>query len=159
LKKVVSNATPIISLAIVDRLELLRDIFSKIHIPQAVYDEIVSAKYPGYKTLNSNLFETKKVQNSEELEFFLNDLDLGEAECIQLAKEINSDILIIDERSGYKIAQSEGLFVIGTLTVLLMAKKKGIILEVRPLLDKMMQSGRWYSSHVYKYFLESIGEL
>lgn len=159
MKKVVSNATPIISLAVIDRLALLKEIFGKIYIPSAVYDEIISAKYPGYKELSSDLFEIKKVNNREDLDFFLNDLDLGEAESILLAREIKADVLIIDERSGYKIAQSKGLFVIGTLTVLLMAKKRGIIIEVKPLLDQMIQKGRWYSSQVYEYFLESIGEL
>jgi predicted nucleic acid-binding protein len=65
----------------------------------------------------------------------------------------------MDERSGYKIAQKKGLPVIGTLTVLLMAKKRGMIKEVKPVLDQMIQKGRWYSKYVYDYFLKSIGEL
>jgi predicted nucleic acid-binding protein len=159
LKKVVSNATPIISLAVIDKLSLLEDIFGKIYIPSAVYDEMTSTRYPGYKELNSNLFETKEINDREELDTFLKDLDLGEAESILLAREIKADVLIIDERLGYKIAQSKGLFVIGTLTVLLMAQKRGLIKKVKPLLDQMIQKGRWYSSKVYEYFLKSIGEL
>lgn len=159
MKKVVSNATPIISLAVIDRMPFLSDIFGKIYIPSAVYDEMTSARYPGYKELNSDLFEIKEINDRGELDTFLKDLDLGEAESILLAREIKADVLIIDERFGYKIAQSKGLFVIGTLTVLLMAKKKGLIAEVKPLLDQMIQKGRWYSVKVYEYFLKSIGEL
>jgi predicted nucleic acid-binding protein len=159
LRKVVSNATPIISLAVIDRLAFMEDIFKKIYIAEAVYDEITSARYPGYKELDSTLFEVKRIHDRESLDPLLDDLDLGEAESILLAGEIKADVLIMDERSGYKIAQKKGLFVIGTLTVLLMAKKRGMIKEVKPMLDQMIQKGRWYSNHVYDYFLKSIGEL
>ena len=158
MKKVVSNATPIISLAVIDRLSFLEDIFTKIIIPSAVYDEMTSARYPGYKELSSDLFEIKEINDREELDTFLKVLDPGESESILLASEIKADVLIIDERLGYRMAQSKGLFVIGTLTVLLMAKKRGMIKEVKPLFDQMIQKGRWYSSKVYEYFLNSIGE-
>jgi predicted nucleic acid-binding protein len=158
LRKIVSNATPIISLAVIDRLAFLEDIFKKIYIAEAVYDEITSARYPGYKELDSRLFEVKRINDRESLDSLLNDLDLGEAESIQLASEIKADALIMDERSGYKIAQKKGLPVIGTLTVLLMAKKRGMIKEVKPVLNQMIQKGRWYSKYVYDYFLKSIGE-
>ena len=59
---------------------------------------------------------------------------------------------------GYQIAKQQGLHVIGTLTVLLMAKQQGLILSVRPLLDEMIQKGRWYSQSVYHSFLRQIGE-
>ena len=124
MRKVVSNATPIISLAIIDRLAFLEDIFKKIYIAEAVYDEIISARYPGYKELDSRLFEVNRINDRESIAPLLNDLDLGEAESILLASEIKADALIMDERSGYKIAQKKGLPVIGTLTVLLMAKKR-----------------------------------
>lgn len=159
MKRVVSNATPIISLAVIDRLALLEDIFKRIYIAEAVYDEMNSARYPGYKELDSPLFEVKRINDRKNLDFLLNDLDLGEAESILLASEIKADALIMDERSGYKIAQKRGLPVIGTLTVLLMAKKRGMIKEVKPTLDEMIRKGRWYSKYVYNYFLRSVGEL
>jgi len=142
LRKIVSNATPIISLAVIDRLAFLENIFNKIYIAEAVYDEMTSARYPGYKELDSGLFEVKRINDRESLDSLLNDLDLGEAESILLASEIKVDALIMDERSGYKIAQKKGLPVIGTLTVLLMAKKRGMIKEVKPVLDQMIQKGR-----------------
>lgn len=89
----------------------------------------------------------------------LNQLDLGEAETIILATEINADYVIIDDNIGYKIAKNSGLNVIRTLSVLLKAKDKGIIEEIRPLLDEMILKGRWYSKKVYESFLKKIGEL
>ena len=88
----------------------------------------------------------------------LNDLDLGEAEAILLSLEIEADVLIIDERLGYQIAKSQKINAIGTLSVLLMAKQQGLIENVKPLLDEMIQKGRWYSRKVYNNFLRQIGE-
>ena len=65
----------------------------------------------------------------------------------------------MDERLGSKIARSQNLFVIGTLSVLVMAKEKGLIQTIRPLLDEMIKKGRWYSKQVYSDFLKAIGEL
>lgn len=87
------------------------------------------------------------------------DLDRGESEAIVLAQELAADTLIIDERMGYVIAKAQGLHVIGTLTVLLMAKQAGLLPAVKPILDDMMRRGRWYSQFVYTNFLMRIGEL
>lgn len=157
--KVVSNTTPIISLSSIQQLELLRLLFRKIYIPKAVYNEIKAKKTFGYKEIDADYFEILEIKGKKYLGFLLNDLDVGEAEAIVLAKEIDADILIMDERMGYKIAKSQGIFPIRTLTVLLIAKQRGLIPSVRPLLDEMIQKGRWYSGRVYKSFLEKIGEL
>ena len=159
MKKVVSNATPIISLASVGKLSLLENLFGKVYVPRAVVNEIQTGKYPGHEELDGDFFEIVYVNNKINLSFLLNDLDLGEAESIVVAKEIEADLLLIDERLGYKIAQLHGLPVIGTLTVLLMGKKRGLIQAVKPVLDEMIENGRWYSRKVYDHFLKSIGEL
>jgi len=156
--KIVSNTTPIISLASIGQLSLLTDLFGKIYIPQAVYNEIKYKKSYGYQEIDNIDFEVVTIQGNDYLGFLLNELDKGEAEAIFLAKELNADMLIIDERMGYKIAQSQNLYSIGTLTVLQVAKEKQLIAKVKPLLDEMIQKGRWYSKAVYKQFLTQIGE-
>lgn len=156
---IVSNTTPFISLASIGQLSLLQKLFKKIFIPQAVYSEIKMKQSFGYDEIDVSWIQTKEIQGKTYLGLLLNDLDIGEAEAILLAKEMKADVLIIDERIGYKIAQSQGLMVIGTLTVLLMAKKANIIQTIKPLLDEMMNKGRWYSEMVYQKFLQDIGEL
>ena len=84
---------------------------------------------------------------------------INDDESILLAKEINADALIIDERTGYKIAKFQGINAIGTLSILLLSKERGLIEVVKPLLDDMIIKGRWYSSFVYENFLKQIGEL
>ena len=156
--KVVSNTTPIISLSSIKRIEILKELFNEIHIPRSVYNEIKTKNLFGYKEIDSDWFVVHDIKGEKYLGFLLNEMDIGEAETIVLAKEIDADILIIDERIGYNIAKSQDIFAIGTLSVLLIAKEKGIIQNVKPLLDKMLQKGRWYSEKTYKRFLEKIGE-
>ena len=157
--KVVSNSTPIISLATIGRIDLLSQLFGMIYIPQAVYHELKSKKAPGHQEVDAPCFQVKEIQGTQYVGFLLHDVDRGEAEALVLAKELQADALIIDERTGYLIAKGQGLHVIGTLTVLLMAKDQGLISTVKPLLDEMIRRGRWYSQFVYNDFLRKIGEL
>ena len=156
--KVASNTTPIISLSSIQRLELLKLLFKQVYIPKAVYHEIKTKKLFGYKEIDADWVKVLEIKGRKYLGFLLNDLDAGEAEAIVLAKEIEADILLIDERIGYDIAKSQNIFAIGTLTVLLMAKQKGLIQRVKPLLNEMIQKGRWYSEKTCKVFLKKIEE-
>ncbi len=157
--KIVSNSTPIISFATIGQINLLPQLFGTIHIPREVYRELKSKKAPGHHEVDASYFQVKDIQGIPYIGFLLHDLDRGEAEAIMLAKELQADTLIIDERTGYRLAKAQGLHVIGTLTVLLMAKNQGLIASVKPLLDAMIQRGRWYSQFVYDDFLKKIGEI
>jgi predicted nucleic acid-binding protein len=157
--KVVSNTTPIISLASIGKLDILKELFNEIIIAETVYNEIKAKKSYGYEEVELEYITVKAIQGKIYQDLLLNQLDLGEAETILLAKEINADFAIIDENLGYKIAKNAGLNVVRTLSILLKAKQKGIIKEIKPLLDDMISKGRWYSKTVYKDFLERVGEL
>ncbi len=155
----VVNTTPIISLAAIGQLELLEKIFGKIIIAQAVHDEIKAKQNYGFHEVDSDFIEVRQNQGQLYKDFLLTELDLGEAETIILAKEMNADFVIIDEALGYKIANNVGLTTIRTLSILLRAKEKGHITTIKPLLDEMIAKGRWYSNQVYQTFLTQAGEL
>lgn len=157
--KVVSNTTPIISLASIGKLDVLKELFNEIIIAETVYNEITAKKSYGYEEVELEYITVKAIQGQMYQDLLLNQLDLGEAETILLAKEINADFVIIDENLGYKIAKNAGLNVVRTLSILHKAKQKGIINELKPLLDEMISKGRWYSKAVYNDFLERVGEL
>jgi len=155
----VTNTTPIISLAAIGQFVLLEKLFGKIIIAQAVYDEIKAKQGYGFNEIDSSFVEVKEIKGQIYRDFLLTELDLGEAETIILAKELNADFVIIDETLGYKIANHSGLTAIRTLSLLLKAKQKGYITEVKPLMDEMIIKGRWYSNQVYQTFLNQAGEL
>lgn len=126
---IVSNTSPISSLAKVDKLSLLENIYGQVNIPQAVYDELTDIR-AGEKVnnaiINASWIEIRSVTNKQlvkQLEFHL---DRGEAEAIILAVELNANQLLIDERLGRQEANKFGLSLIGVLGMLLIAKKKRI---------------------------------
>jgi len=156
---IVSNTTPIISLSSIGKIDILKDLFNEIIISEAVYDEIKAKKSYGYDEVELDFIKVQSIKGEIYRDLLLNQLDLGEAETIILAKEINADYVLIDENIGYKIARNSGLEVIRTLSILLKAKEKGIISKIKPLLDEMIAKGRWYSKNVYVKFLSRINEL
>ena len=158
--KTVSNTTPIISLSSIGKIEILKDIFQEIIIPQAVYEKIKAKQGYGYNEVDLSFIKVQAIQNTEQENFLLEQLDAGEAQAMVLSKEINADNTIIDENIGYTIAKESGLNIIRTLSILLKAKETNIISEVKPLLDgELISKGRWYSNHVYYSFLKKANEL
>jgi predicted nucleic acid-binding protein len=155
---VVSNTTPIISLSSIGQIDLLQKLFKKVIIAKAVYLEIKSKKSYGYNEVDKDYFEVKEIIGTNYLNFLLNEMDIGEAETILLAKEIKADLLIIDERIGFDFANMQDIVSIGTLSVLKLAKEKCIIDKIKPLLDEMIKKGRWYSKNIYDQFLKNVNE-
>lgn len=156
---VVSNTTPIISLSAIGRLDILKKLFGKVIIAEAVYNEIKIKQHYGYLEIENDFIEVQIIQGQLYKDFLLTELDSGEAETIILAKELNADFIIIDENLGYRIANNTGLTAIRTLSILLRAKEKGYIQQLKPLLDDMILKGRWYSQAVYNAILNQAGEL
>ena len=157
--KVVANTTPLISLASIGKLELLKDIFGEIIIARAVYNEIKAKQGYGYNEIDTGFIKVQNIKGIAYRDFLLNQLDLGETETIILAKELDADFVIIDENIAYKIAKSSELNVVRTLSILLRAKEKGFIPALKPLLDEMILKGRWYTQRVYKTILEQAEEI
>jgi predicted nucleic acid-binding protein len=87
------------------------------------------------------------------------DLDLGEAEVIALALEHPADIVIMDERLGRQTAAYFGLRCIGTIGILVAAKRQGFIPAIRPDLERLKyQQGYYISERLYDRVLADAGE-
>lgn len=157
-KIVISNATPIISLCSVEHDFILKNLFHHIVIPKAVDLELRALDRPGARFSDHKWVEVVSVTNEEVVQFLCKDIDIGEAETIALAKQLSANIVIIDENAGYQIAKLFDLPVVRTLSVLKLAKHKKIIDNVRPVVEQMVQKGRWYSKDVIDKFLLGVGE-
>ena len=143
-----------------DRLELLQELYSEISIPTAVHKEIEAGKSKAYyRDLSlSDWINIKEIQDKKALRYFL-DLDAGEAEAIVLATETDADLVIIDERLGRLHAKNAGLKVTGIIGVLVKAKSEGLIESLKPLLDELTEKGVWISEKLKKEILKKIGEI
>ena len=98
--------------------------------------------------------EVKDKQKQKEIE---EKLDKGEASSIALALEIDSATLIIDEIKGRKIAQSFNIDIIGTIGIILLADKKGLIADVTSLILRLVNKGFRLSDKMINKIIETYG--
>lgn len=148
----VINASPLISLAVIDQLDILREIFSTVYVPFHVYNEVVDDKNErrGAELLKTkDWLEVVTVSNKSSVDLLSYQLDRGEAEVITLGYELKPDFLIIDELKGRKMAKHLNIDVIGTLGLLLMAKEMRLINEVKPFMNQLLEKGIWISTKLY----------
>ncbi len=132
---IVCNSSPIIALTSVNRLDILNELFSDVLIPQAVYDEVFLMKNKA--TPKADFIKVRQVENKNLVNVLNLYLDLGESEVIAFALENGIDRVILDDKQARKIAEKQGLKLIGTVGILILAKEKGIVNEVRPLIVQM----------------------
>lgn len=156
---IVSDTSPITNLIQVNQLELLNKMFGEIVIPNKVFEEL--SVYEGHKEEigNQDWILIKSVKNKELVKALEKQLDSGEAEAIILAKELEADLLIIDERKGRKAAEEYGLKIIGLLGVLIQGKKKGHIDKLKPILDELIEEvGFRVGKKLHERILKEIDE-
>jgi predicted nucleic acid-binding protein len=156
---VVSNTTPIITLALVGQLPLLQYLYGTVLIPPAVEAEIIAggSRYGALELSRANYIRTVPLVDPARAAL-LNDLDPGEAEAIALALEQNANLLIMDERLGRRHASRLGLTLTGSVGILLMAKQTGRIKAIKPLLTQLDEGGIHLSPALISQVLKEAGE-
>ena len=159
---VVSNTSPINNLAAINYLNLLRELYNGIIIPEAVNRELTGVGTPvagATEVQTQNWIQTRQVANRELVNILRLEIDEGEAEAIALAIELNAELLLIDEHLGRTVASRLGLDFTGVLGVLLECKSTGLIPAVKPLVDNLIvQAGFWVNEPLYNRVLQLAGE-
>ncbi|MFM9836770.1 MAG: DUF3368 domain-containing protein [Cyclobacteriaceae bacterium] len=154
---VIADSGPIFSLALIDRLDILNELFDEVKIPEAVWHEITYDKTkPDYSKL-FDFFKHKTVliKGFNDLAFIM---DYGESESVILYKELNADFLLIDDRKARKIAESLAINCIGLIGILSIAKDNGLIKALKPIFEMFLQNKRFYSIELLNAILVSKGE-
>ena len=142
---VVSNTSPILNLAIVGQLELIRQQFGQVRIPLAVLSELkVFEDRPGSKEIQAAVgmgwIEVQEVSSQLSVQLLQQVLDQGESEAITLAIDLKADRILLDERDGRKIAKSLGLKVTGVLGILLRAEQEGELSSLPDAIDALIKT-------------------
>lgn len=161
---IVSNASVLIGLSSIGKLALLSERFTQgVLIPEAVRREVVDQGEgrPGAKEISkSKWIGVQKVRDRRIVDLLRTELDEGEAESIVLAHEVGARIILLDERDARRTAKRMNLKVLGTVGVLIWAKKAGKLVNLRENLDALRDFGGFrLSQTIYERALGEVGEL
>jgi len=162
LLKVVSNSSPLIHLAKIDQLNLLKHFFGEILVPEAVYKEcIVEGKYKkdSKKIEKADWIEITKIRDENLKNSFMMVLDEGEAEVITLAIEESAELVLLDDYEAREVARNYGLNITGVIGILIKAKYEKKIVSLKDELEKLRKTGFWLSDNLYTKILREVSEL
>ena len=145
----VFNASPLIILAKSGLIDQLLPLAAQVWIPQAVADEIRNIKS---STDPATLWLAGKnplIHPQTQFSPFVLawDLGAGESEVISITEKISGSIAVLDDLAARRCAQAMGIRITGTLGLILLAKRKGLIPSVSPALDTVVAAGLLVAEH------------
>ena len=155
---VVADSSALVTLSICDSLPLLDSLFGEVTVPQAVYDEVCIANKPESQALKTYLAgKVSSFPMSITIEKSAG-LGKGELASMILYKHLAADLLLVDDARAKKVAYLNNLEVMGSLGVLLLAKKQGLIVSIQPLLNRLRYSDIFVSDQLLDQVLVMAGE-
>jgi len=150
---VVCNASPLIALEQIGQLEILRRVFGTLFVPPAVAAEVApTVVLPEWVRLRTLVQGIGPIVLGASL-------GRGESEAIGLALEIHAGLIILDDRPARRLAQALRLPVIGTLGILLAAKRRGLLVAVKPCLDQLLAHDFRISPSLYSQVIRDADEV
>lgn len=172
---VLADAGPLIGLARIQQLQLLPDLFQQVWITDVIAAEIglaasaePSAAFPGRDRLRQACAEgwlkiaSDPSDDAASYQPLNPGVDAGEASAIGYALQQTVSgaqvLLLIDDRCGRAEARRQGLGIIGTAAVLVLAKERGLVAACAPLLDALRSEGYYLSDSVVAAVLHQAGE-
>ncbi len=139
---VVSNASPLIILSGISQLEILKQIFQRVFIPREVYEEVVrGGSLPGAQEVKSSFLEVKSTSTAISHVQDRYRIGKGEAATIILAREMEAELVLMDDKRAREAAKAFELNLIGSLRVLELGFEKGIIADLKIVYQDLLQFG------------------
>jgi len=151
----ISDTSPLIALKHAGVLEKLSLLFQRIIISPSVMRELSVKEKEYYQNLN--FLSVEEPRDKRIVAALKTIVDEGEAEAIALALE-RSNLLIIDDLKGRKLARRLGLKIIGTLGLLKTLKLKGLIEEIKPVIEELRKKGFYLSNDLIDKLLRDVEE-
>jgi len=133
MKIVIADTGVLISLGIVEKIEVINKLFDEFYIPQAVWEELKKYENPDFPEKYKTLLKKHilQIKSNNQLSLLM---DYGESESVILYQELNANYLLIDDQKARHMAESLGVNCIGSAGLLILAKQKGLIQNLRSIL-------------------------
>ena len=154
----IADSSALVALSVCDSLDLLDALFGEVKVPQAVFDEVSANHKPESAVLERYLQGKIESVDTEKYVYLDAYADAGETEAMLLYKQMSADWLLIDDKRGRKIAAVNHINTIGSLGVLLSAKKRGLISAVKPKIDQIAESDVYIGQTLRQIVLDMAGE-
>lgn len=155
------DASPLLFLARLNRLELLKICADKVYIPNAVLEEIDKKQDEATGSirdiLSTWLIECTIV--NQDFRNLLFGLGAGEIDVMVQAYEQKAHWVVLDDQDARRTARRLGFKPIGTIGLLLVGKKQGIVNSVKNDIEQLVEYGFWISDNLRKEALREAGEI
>lgn len=152
IKRVVVNASPLICLSKSGLSDLLLALFPEIVVPDNVYQEITVKGE--IDPASVSIFSDKKIKKVRDIDTPSSivswDLGAGESSVLSFALKNPDAWAVIDDREARRCAMSLGCRYTGTIGIILLAKRRGVITSVKETLIKLQNAGLWLSDTFIK---------
>ena len=161
---VLSDASALIGLAIVNGLDWLPSLFGEVWIPHSVYLEVLPRVQARGETEIAQALSQQHIQLWSQVipsaPQTLEDLDAGEKDCLSIALSLpaGESLILMDERAGRAIAKEWGIRVAGTAAVIGFAKQQGLITSAKDCFARLHASDFRISKEVIQGVLTQVGE-
>ena len=156
---VIADTTPLNYLVLTNLAEILPQLYGRVLIPRAVWEEFQRPETPeavgAWVAQPPSWLEIRPVKRSTDP--VIRDLGAGEREAIVLAEELHADLLIMDDRAARRAATQRNLIVIGTLGVLAEAAERGLV-DFSDAVARLKRTTFYVSPEVLNPLLERYGK-
>jgi len=161
--KLVSDTGPLIGLAKIGQIYLLKNLAEEVIIPPMVHKELFGKVGTESTQIENALHDFIHIENEIPLdtgtERILAELDEGEKQAISLASISEGDVLLLlDDRAGRTVADNLNIPTTGLIGVLLLAKEKGLVENIGPLIENLRHNGYWISDEIMQIARKLAGE-
>ncbi len=154
----VADASALIALAACESLYLLDALFGTVRVPEAVYFEVAQADKPYSQRLQHYLQDKTLPVNMGDYVYLDAFADTGETAAMLLYKQLHANYLLIDDKRGRRVAAINQIATVGSLGVLLQAKRAKLVALLAPLLAQIETSPVFISPSLLTTVLELAGE-
>ncbi|MGF1495899.1 MAG: DUF3368 domain-containing protein [Elainellaceae cyanobacterium] len=159
ISQVVVNASPLIALFKSGQADLLPQLFEEIVVPQGVWEEVTTSKPSDVAAQQlKTVLWVRQVQSLVTPVVAAWDLGKGESEVLSWVTEHLSYAAIVDDLAARRCAASLGLTVLGTGSILLLAKRRGLIPTVKPRLQALKDAGLYLSDKLVELLVNQAEE-
>ena len=157
MKIVIADTGALLSLGHVGCIDLIEKVFGDFYIAWAVWQELNDYDHPEFDKNALKELETRVVKIKSK-NYLLMVMDYGESESVILYEEMGADFLLVDDNKARTLAESLNINCIGSIGLLLKAKQKELITELKPIFEKWISTGRYFSKNLLNKILLEVGE-